>query len=87
MRIIQEEIFGSVIAVTTFKDEVEALMIANDTAMAWVLEYGRAIVIKRTGWGVVLRQVEYGLTVIIYTQPTLHLVATRNRGSGVRHTR
>jgi len=32
MRIFQEEIFGPVLAVTTFKDEAEALEIANDTA-------------------------------------------------------
>jgi len=31
MRIFQEEIFGPVLAVTTFKDEAEALEIANDT--------------------------------------------------------
>jgi len=31
MRIFQEEIFGPVLAVTTFKDENEALEIANDT--------------------------------------------------------
>lgn len=34
MRIFQEEIFGPVISVTTFKDEAQALAIANDT------EYG-----------------------------------------------
>lgn len=34
MRIFQEEIFGPVLAITTFKDEAEALEIANDT------EYG-----------------------------------------------
>ena len=31
MRIFQEEIFGPVLAVTTFKDEADALSIANDT--------------------------------------------------------
>ncbi len=31
MRIFQEEIFGPVVSVTTFKDEDEALSIANDT--------------------------------------------------------
>jgi aldehyde dehydrogenase len=31
MRIFQEEIFGPVVSVTTFKDEKEALQIANDT--------------------------------------------------------
>ncbi|MFA6114067.1 MAG: aldehyde dehydrogenase [Sphingomonas sp.] len=31
MRVFQEEIFGPVVAVTTFKDDAEALEIANDT--------------------------------------------------------
>jgi aldehyde dehydrogenase len=31
MRIFQEEIFGPVVSVTTFKDEDEAMEIANDT--------------------------------------------------------
>ena len=31
MRIFQEEIFGPVLSVTTFKDEKEAIEIANDT--------------------------------------------------------
>ena len=31
MRVFQEEIFGPVLAVTTFKDDAEALAIANDT--------------------------------------------------------
>ena len=31
MRVFQEEIFGPVLAVTTFKDEAEAIALANDT--------------------------------------------------------
>ena len=47
MRIFQEEIFGPVLAVTTFKDEAEALEIANDTifglgAGVWTREGSRA---------------------------------------------
>ncbi len=47
MRVFQEEIFGPVLAVTTFKDDAEALEIANDTmyglgAGVWARDGSRA---------------------------------------------
>jgi aldehyde dehydrogenase len=54
MRIFQEEIFGPVLAVTTFKGEQQALEIANDTlyglgAGVWTRDTGRAF---RMGRGI-----------------------------------
>lgn len=52
MRVFQEEIFGPVLCVTTFKDEAEALEIANDTefglgAGVWTRDAHQAYQISR----------------------------------------
>ena len=52
MRVFQEEIFGPVVSVTTFKDEAEALAIANDTefglgAGVWTRDINRAYRVGR----------------------------------------
>ena len=54
MRVFQEEIFGPVVSVCTFKDEAEALAIANDTmyglgAGVWTRDGSRAF---RMGRGI-----------------------------------
>ncbi|PLK43277.1 aldehyde dehydrogenase family protein [Emticicia sp. TH156] len=53
MRVFQEEIFGPVVCVTTFKDEAEALAIANDTlyglgAGVWTRDTHQAYKVART---------------------------------------
>lgn len=53
MRTFQEEIFGPVVGVTTFKDEADALAIANDTefglgAGLWTRDINRAYRMGRT---------------------------------------
>lgn len=87
MRVFQEEIFGPVLAVTTFKTMDEALELANDT------QYGLgAGVWSRNGnwpirWGAAYRLGACGPTAITLTRHMLRLVATNNQVSAVKPTR
>ncbi|BDY06240.1 aldehyde dehydrogenase family protein [Ferrimonas sp. YFM] len=52
MRVFQEEIFGPTLGITTFKDEAEAIAIANDTsyglgAGVWTMDQNRAMRLGR----------------------------------------
>ena len=87
MRIFQEEIFGPVVAVTTFKDEAEALAIANDTvyglgAGVWTRDSNRAYRVGRA-----IKAVACGPTATTPIRPMRHSAATRNPASDARRTR
>ena len=78
MQVFQEEIFGPVLAVTTFKDFDDAIKIANDTmyglgAGVWSRSAHISTVLV-----VLLRRVVSGQTAITSTLLMLHLVATRS---------
>ena len=86
MRIFQEEIFGPVLAVTTFKDEAEALAIANDTmyglgAGVWTRDGSRAFRMGRA-----IKAGGCGPTATTSTPPAPRSAATSPRASGARTT-
>ena len=79
MRIFQEEIFGPVVSVTKFKDEADALEIANDTlyglgAGVWTRNGNIAY---RMGRGIQAGIVGQTVTMLILL--THHLVVTNNQ--------
>ncbi len=87
MRIFQEEIFGPVLSVTTFKDEAEALQIANDTLYG--LGAGCGVVMARalSAWAVPFRLAECGPIVTTSTRHMPPLVATSNRALAAKTTK
>ena len=87
MRIFQEEIFGPVLCVTTFKNEDEALAIANDTlyglgAGVWSRNGNRAIISAEPS-----RLAGSGPIAITCIRPTRRLADTSSRASAGRPIR
>ena len=87
MRVFREEIFGPVLAVTTFKDEADALEIANDRRTGLARASGLETAISPTAWGAGSKPVECGRTAITSTPPARHSVATKFPGLDARTTR
>jgi aldehyde dehydrogenase len=87
MRVFQEEIFGPVLAVTTFKTMEEALEIANDTPYGLGRASGAATVIWPIKWAEAFRPGASGPTAITPIRHTRHLAVISNRASGVKPTR
>jgi aldehyde dehydrogenase len=85
MRIFQEEIFGPTLGVTSFKDEAEALAIANDTdyglgAGVWTRDMNRAY---RMGRGIQAGRVDQ----LLPRLSCATLADTRSRVLAVKPTR
>lgn len=85
--IFQDEIFGPVLSVTTFKDFDEAITIANDTMYGLGAAFGVVMATPPTVPDVPSRQDACGPTAITFTLLTLPLVVTKNQASVVRRTK
>ena len=87
MRVFQEEIFGPVSSVTTFKTEAEAIEIANDTlyglgAGVWTRDAHQLYQVPRA-----IKAGRVCVTAIIITPRTLHSAATKNPASDAKTTK
>jgi aldehyde dehydrogenase len=87
MRVFQEEIFGPVISLCTFKDEAEALELANSSefglgAGVWTRNMNRAYHLVAR-----LKPVVYGQTATTCIQHMRHLVVIKSRVLEERRTK
>jgi aldehyde dehydrogenase len=86
MRVFQEEIFGPVLAVTTFKDDAEALAIANDTLYGLGAGVWTATAPAPTRWAAPSRRAGCGRTAITSTPLGPRSADTRSPASAGRTT-
>ncbi len=84
MRVFQEEIFGPVLAVTTFKTMDEALELANDTQYGPGRASGAVTVTLPIKWAAAFRPDAYGQTAITPIRLMRRLAATNSRASGAK---
>jgi len=87
MRIFQEEIFGPVVSVTSFKDYDDAIRIANDTLYGLVPGCGAATETSPTVPGAISRPAGCGRTAITITPRTRPSADTSSPASAGRTTR
>ena len=87
MRVFQEEIFGPVVSVTTFKDDDEAISIANDTLYGLGAGVGPVTARVPTASAGPSRPAESGPTATTPIPRTRPLAVTSSPASGARTTR
>ena len=87
MRVFQEEIFGPVVAVTSFKDYDDAISIANDTLYGLGAGCGAATATPPTAPAATSRPAGSGRTATTPTPRTRRSAATSSRASAARTTR
>jgi aldehyde dehydrogenase len=87
MRIFQEEIFGPVVSVTTFKTADEALELANDTLYGLGAGVWSRDATPATAWGAASRPGACGPTATTCTRRTRRSAATSRAAWGARTTR
>ena len=75
------------VSVTTFKNEDEALEIANDTLHGLGAGVGREMLTCVSEWAVVFKLVVFGPTATTHILRMLHLVDTNSQELAVKHTR